>query len=224
MKSLFNSEFRERLIELLIDFSHLPMIEAAAEILDMDIASVEGFLSKKGVKIYQSKYLSEEAISALSEKYIGKIHKFYNRLSNNISCLPHNEQAYFLQFLAKYAKKDRIHVKSWEDIDQSLLIADFKKELFSSVNDSEETSFVEKFLSNRKVKNTLSHKLKYLLLFASKEKQAHHNIFPVTRNITSIFIESNRYHIFTSDSDETGSNLYFRNNKLNQPQCNYCLV
>lgn len=196
--------------EILFDFSHLPTIEAAAEILDTDIDSVERFLSKKGAIIHQGRYLSSKAINALSEKYIEKIHKYYNKLSANVARLPYTEQASFLQFLTRFAKKGIRHVQNWDDIDISLLIADFNKELFATVHDSKEVSFAEKFISNRKIVNTLLSKLKtlLLLLYIKKEDQLLQNISPDTRDITIVFIESNRFHIFTSDAEESGYNLY----------------
>lgn len=180
-----------------------PKKSAVVRATGMSYAELEEFLKTKGFA-HQGSRISTEAIPGLQEWYAGKMRR-YVRNALKLTLAPDSEEGIlFFQFCSKYLKNGHRVVKSWDDIDERRLLMDFVDACYA------EHSFV---ISIEGRKDDLLDRIHRCFLFSLRLKKAPKLFYSPAENIIS-FILSNRYHIFSGDSD---SNMGVTEHLANTP-------
>ena len=137
------------------------------------------------------KIVTYEALEVLEKWYIKKLKRYLrNALSTDLES---EEKATFLEFCRRYRKQGIKEVKSWKDIDEELILMEFRANCegaapsINSLYDQADT----KLLFARIYKSYLFH----TRFRASKHRH-------IALSVIS-FIISHHYHIFTTEADAT---------------------
>lgn len=135
------------------------------------------------------KIVSYEAIEVLEKWYVKKLKRYLrNALSSDLES---EEKATFLEFCRRYRKQGIKEVKSWKDIDEELILMEFRANCEGtapSINSLYDQADA-KLLFARIYKSYLFH----TRFRASKHR---HLVLSVLA-----FIISHHYHIFTTEAD-----------------------
>lgn len=135
------------------------------------------------------KHISFEALEAIEKWYLKKLKRYVrNALSSELES---GDKATFLEFCRKYKKRGIKDVKSWKDIDEDLILLEFR-------SDCEGSSPSISGLFGIDGTESLLARIYSSYLF--------HTQFRATKYRSIVlcvlaFIISHRYHIFTSEAD-----------------------
>jgi len=216
-----------------------PTIEMAADLMNVSVSVIEEWLFREHFQLDQDRHLYEDAIDFLAEKYVDRLHKYFDNCTAAGESLEGNERILFNQFKSKYGKLYRFHIEKWSDVDAKRIAKDFKKELsdkaakvyfldgdFECLELSESIiaaskavpfdrlSFDVLTISERALLlSELSHSLYYGSRLKTKIPAR-----PGYRNIVLEILQENRFHIFTGESDSNALIDAFLSSYVKQPQ------
>lgn len=191
------------------DYSSCPTIQNASDILGISPGDVKAFLSSKKARVYKGEYLSEEAVTCLAEKYVEKMRRYYDRISRNISKLSYEEQVTFFNLFNRFLKYGVKRVRDWSDISIEQLVADFRLEIYATVDANEEKPLCDLNKRPKQDERTYILVLRCLYSIISAKLQTQQPKNLTINDFVKVIVQTNRYHIFTSDPDEACFNLSF---------------
>lgn len=197
--------------------SFAPTIDMAAELMNVPADIIREWLIQNEFWLDEECHLSQEAIEFLAEKYIKRLHRYFDNCVSAGDDLDSKELERFTTFKKKYGKIYRIRIKKWSDIDIHRIARDFKNELkhkaFSAYFDEfepfefptillSEAVSIEIIARNKSRSNnsslftSISHSLHYGARIKKKVPAR-----PRYRNIVLETLQENRFHIFSGESD-----------------------
>ena len=135
------------------------------------------------------KYISYEALEAIEKWYVKKLKRYVkNALSTDLQS---EDKATFLDFCRKFRKSGIKGVKSWKDIDEDLILAEFRTDCDGSA------PCLSPLFGQDGPKSLLA-KIYTSYLFHTRFKATKHR--RIVLSLLAFFI-SHHYHIFTTEAD-----------------------
>lgn len=164
-------------------------------------------------------YIPEEGIRYLVDREVGKIKRYFEQSLANYTSLSAKEQRTFNAFLKRYGIKCR-KVRRWEDLKIESIRNDCYKEL---TGDGAQTFYDGKYICYEETESTDDSKSRSMiqlirssLMYNIKNKRKWIQFKP-SSDTTVAYILANRFHIFTSD-DNNSIHAAKQNTKFYLPQ------
>ena len=165
-------------------------IDSVVQAMGVNRNELTAFLDSKGICHTQEK-IDYNALPDLKKWYLKKMRR-YVRNSMLFGLEPGSfDEITFFQFCDKFHKFGHEVVRSWDDIDEVLLLQDFETRCFGIVSLGIKERYTEGILLDRVLKS---------FLFRLRIKKVPAKKLFQNKTIIS-FILNNRYHIFTSEPD-----------------------
>ena len=197
-----------------------PTIAMAAELMNVSVSVVEEWLSYEHFSLNEEGHLTEEAIDFLADKYVNRLHKYFDNCIASWENLDGNERKLFMQFKSRYGKFYRFHIERWKDIDARRIAKDFKNELENRAHDAYfrsllGTDYYDQFMVIQEVSEQLN-RYDYCLTYSERSLllfELSHSLYygsrlktnvperPEYRDILLEILQENRFHIFPVESD-----------------------
>lgn len=195
-----------------------PTIDVAADLMNVSVTVVEEWLSRENLLLDEEDHLTEEAIDFLSQKYVERLHKYFDNCLTAWDYLDDKERVLFDEFKSKYGKFFRRHIVKWDDIDVNRIAKDFRQELGSKAYNAyfdgfEAIDFSEQIIAAQEVvpcifrdnytkyeRGIFLYELSHSLYYGSRIKTKVPKI-PESRHIVLEILQENRFHIFSGESD-----------------------
>ena len=218
-----------------------PTIDMAADLMNVSVNVVEEWLSRENLSLDEDEHLTEDAIDFLAEKYVNRLHKYFDNCLASLDNLDSKEQAIFEDFKSKYGKFYRRHINKWGDIDAKRIAKDFRQELstkaYSAFFDGFEViDFSKQILAVQEVvpriywdnytqyeRGVLLYELSHSLYYGSRLKTKVPRI-PEYRHIVLEILQENHFHIFSGESDSNALIDAFLSSYVKQPQLAFANV
>ena len=150
-------------------------------------------------------YIPEEGIRYLVDREVGKIKRYFEQSLANYTSLSDKEQRTFNAFIKRYGIKCR-KIKRWEDLKIESIRNDCYKELTS---DGAQTFYDGKYICYEETESTDDSKSRSMiqlirssLMYNIKNKRKWIQFKP-SSDTTVAYILANRFHIFTSDDNNS---------------------
>lgn len=163
--------------------------------------------------------VSEEGIRYLVDREVYKIKRYFEQSLANYTSLSDKEQRTFNAFLKRYGIKCR-KIKRWEDLKIESIRNDCYKEL---TGDGAQTFYDGKYICYEEIESTDDSKSRSMiqlirssLMYNIKNKRKWIQFKP-SSDTTVAYILANRFHIFTSD-DNNSIHAAKQNTKFYLPQ------
>lgn len=164
-------------------------------------------------------YIPEEGIRYLVNREVGKIKRYFEQSLANYTSLSAKEQRTFNAFLKRYGIKCR-KVRRWEDLKIESISNDCYKEL---TGNGAQTFYDGKYVCYEEIESTDDSKSRSMiqlirssLMYNIKNKRKWIQFKP-SSDTTVAYILANRFHIFTSD-DNNSIHAAKQNTKFYLPQ------
>ena len=212
----------------------MPTIDVAADLMNVSVTVVEEWLSRENLLLDDEDQLTEDAIDFLSQKYVDRLHKYFDNCLTAWDHLDNKERVLFEEFKSKYGKFFRRHIEKWDDIDVKRIAKDFRQELSSKAynayfNGFEAIDFAEKIIAAKEVepyifsdnytkyeRGVLLYELSHSLFYGARIKTKVPRI-PESRHIVLEILLENRFHIFSGESDSNALIDAFLSSYVKQP-------
>ena len=213
-----------------------PTIDMAADLMNVSIDVVKEWLHRENLSSSQEDdILTEEAIDFLAEKYVGRLHKYFDNCIAYEDSLGSREQSLFDEFKAKYGKFYRRYIDKWDDIDTKKIAKDFKQELNNKTYDAFFGEFdisnltdqviLAQELSNHIYEDGGIHQGERVFLYEISRSIYYGSRLkskapkdPEYRNIVLEILQENRFHIFSEESDSNALIDAILSSYVKQPQ------
>ena len=158
----------------------------------MSIRELNQFLDTNQVP-HCGKWVDEQALPKLREWYLLKMRRFFRNGNIHVAEPGSDASLLFIQFVSTYHKLGHLDVKSWDDIDEFLLLRVFEEKCRS----------IDDYLAiEYRDEGALLDKIHHCFLFyLHPGKTFKYESIEVNPNISFILI--NRYHIFPSEEGST---------------------
>ena len=192
----------------------MPTLTMAAKALGLSRGVLKAIFKRTGVNLYQGERLTFEALWLLIELYLFSARKYLEKCIAEQDKLTDEEQLTFSFFKHKYGKTFHI-VRHWGDINEEKLAREFYDDLFTQATNTllyQYTIQVEKYLQEKDAGFDCWMFNGYKLspfkiiredLYNSSREETRILTRPLHASIVATFMLSNRFHIFSDDSDAT---------------------
>ncbi len=214
-----------------------PTIEMAADLMNVSAKVVEDWLSKENIPLDDKGHLTEEAIGFLADKYVNRLHKYFDNCLASWNNLNSKEQVLFEELKSKYGKFYRRHIEKWDDIDAKRIAKDFRQELnskgynayfdgFEAIDFSDQIIAAQEVVVHPRIyfdaytiseSGVILYELSHSLYYGSRIKTKVPRI-PDHRNIVLEILKENHFHIFSGESDSNALIDAFLSSYVKQPQ------
>lgn len=161
----------------------------------MSYEEINSFLCARNLS-HSGNRIAYEALPELEEWYLKKMRRYFrNALFHQLNT-GSSEESIFLEFCSTYRKLGHQNVNSWEDIDETRILLDFREECLGL-----DPIFGIELRSNESLLSKIQREFLFHLRFKKTAKYG-------TRLIDTYlsFILCNRYHIFTGEEDSNANN------------------
>lgn len=221
-----------------LDLFFNPTIKMAADLMNVSVSVVSEWLGQEQLITEGDDKLSDDAIIFLSEKYVSRMHRYFDNCVASWDFLDTTERSLFSQFKRRYGKFFHLSIEEWGDIDTRRIAGDFIDELLEISHDVYLEGFEPFHFPRITVRgyNRLDTRLDLYLHSESKGRSyllfsISHSLYygsrlktripatPGHRDIVLEILQENRFHIFTGESEDNvqidAISLFFN---VNQPQ------
>lgn len=208
----------------------------AADLINVSPTVVKEWLSRENLTLDAEGHLTEDAIDFLAEKYVKRLHNYFDNCITSWDHLDNNERILFEEFKSKYGKFFHRHIEKWCDIDTQRVAKDFRQELrnkaysayfgglesiaFSEDNivTQEVTALIQRGIYTKYEKGVLLYELSHSMYYGPRIKTKIPKV-PESRSVVLEILHENHFHIFSRESDSNETLIEaFLFTYLKQPQ------
>ena len=193
----------------------LPTVEKAASLMGVTEDDIRRMLSSKSIYTVDSKYLDYLAVEKLADRYVEKMHRYFENSMSSVSMLSEAGDD-FWTFASHYSIWNRVAF-DWSEIDEFRLRQAFINELVLGTSLEYMYCTVDRRVADFRFRESMRRIVKSLL-YHMKPARILKGCRGYFRGFVIQFIIANRFHIFTSESDShNGFDTIMRRLEFNNP-------